>query len=76
MCINTLHKGDDDDDGDDHDVDNNNNNAKGEVTPEIIGPAGTISKSLRQYLRNLPGKHDAIELQNMGTVHILSNVLT
>jgi hypothetical protein len=45
---------------------NNNNNAKGVVTPGIIGPTGTISKSLRQYLSNLSGKHDINELKKLG----------
>jgi len=45
------------------------------VTPVIIGPTGTISKSLGQHLSNLPGKHDISELQNLGTAHILRKVL-
>jgi len=32
-------------------------NVKAKVKPVIIGAIGTISKSLRQYLRNIPGKH-------------------
>jgi len=31
--------------------------------PVIIGATGTISKSLRQYLSNIPGKHEIKELQ-------------
>ena len=38
------------DDDDNNDNDNNNNN--------------NISKSLRQYLSNIPGKHEIKELQN------------
>jgi hypothetical protein len=38
-------------------------NVKAEVKPVIIGVTGTISKSLRQYLSNIPGKHEIKELQ-------------
>ena len=47
---------------------------KAKVILVIIGTTGTISKSLRQYLSNIPGKHKIKELQNtaiLGTVHIL-----
>jgi len=33
-------------------------NVKAKVIPVIIGATGTISKSLRQYLSNIPGEHD------------------
>ena len=33
------------------------------MIPAIIGTNGTISKSLRQYLSNIPGKHEIKELQ-------------
>jgi hypothetical protein len=33
-------------------------NVKAEVIPVITGTTGTISKSLRQYLSNIPGKRD------------------
>ena len=33
-------------------------NVKAKVMPVIIGATGTISKSLRQYLSNIPGKHE------------------
>jgi len=33
------------------------------VIPVIIGATGTISKSLRQYLSNVTGKHEIKELQ-------------
>jgi hypothetical protein len=33
------------------------------VVTVIIGAAGTISKSLRKYLNNTPGKRDIKELQ-------------
>jgi hypothetical protein len=38
-------------------------NAKAKVTAVIIGVNGTISKSLRQFLSNIPGKHEIKELQ-------------
>ena len=33
-------------------------NVKTKVTPVIIGANDAISKSLRIYLSNIPGKHD------------------
>ena len=33
-------------------------NVKAEVKPLIIAVTGTISKSLRQYLSNIPGMHE------------------
>ena len=36
---------------------------KAKVIPVIIGATGTISKSLRQYLSNISGKHEIKELQ-------------
>jgi hypothetical protein len=36
---------------------------KTKVIPVIIGAIGTISKSLRQYLSNIPGNHEIKELQ-------------
>ena len=48
------------------------------VIPVIIGATGTISKSLRQYLSNIPGKHEIKELQTtaiLGTAHKLWEVL-
>ena len=44
----------------------------------IIGTTGTISKSLRQYLSNIPGKHEIKELLKtsiLGPAHILWKVL-
>ena len=44
----------------------------------IIIINGTISKSLRQYLINIPGKHEIKDLQKtaiLGTAHILRKVL-
>jgi hypothetical protein len=36
---------------------------KAEVIPIITEVNGTISKSLRQYLSNIPGKHKIKEIQ-------------
>jgi hypothetical protein len=36
-------------------------NVKAKVMPVITGATGTISKSLRQYLNNVPVKHDIKE---------------
>ena len=44
----------------------------------IIGVTGTISKSFRKYVSNIPGKHEVKELQKtaiLGTAHILRKVL-
>jgi len=49
-------------------------NVKAKVIPIIIWVIGTISKSLRQYLSNMPGEHEIKELLKtaiLGTVHIL-----
>jgi len=37
-------------------------NVKTKVIPVIIGATGTISKSFRKYVSNIPGKHDVQEL--------------
>jgi len=53
-------------------------NVKAKVIPVIIGATGTISKSLRQYLSNIPGKHGIKELQKtaiLDTAHKLRQVL-
>jgi len=53
-------------------------NVKMKVIPVIIGATGTISKSFRKYVSNIPGKHEVKELQKtsiLGTAHILRNVL-
>jgi hypothetical protein len=49
-------------------------NVKTSVIPVIIGTTGTISKSFRKYLGNVPGIHEVKELQKtatLGTAHIL-----
>jgi len=53
-------------------------NVKAKVMPVIIRATGTISKSFRKYMRNIPGKHEVKGLQKtaiLGTAHILRNVL-
>jgi hypothetical protein len=53
-------------------------NIKTNVIPVIIGATGTISKSFRKYLSNVPGIHEVKELQEtaiLGTAHILWKVL-
>ena len=53
-------------------------NVKTKVIPIIIGVTGTISKSFRKYMSNIPGKHEVKELQKtaiLGTAHILWKVL-
>jgi hypothetical protein len=54
-------------------------NVKARVIPVVIGATGTISKSFRKYVSNIPEKHDVKELQKtaiLGTAHILRKVLT
>jgi hypothetical protein len=54
-------------------------NVKTKVIVVIIGATGTISKSFRKYMINIPGNHEVMELQKtaiMGTAHILRKVLT
>ena len=49
------------------------------MIPVIIGATGTISKSFRKYIINIPGNHEVKELQKtaiLGTAHILRKVLT
>ena len=49
------------------------------VIPVIIGATGTISKSFRKYVSDIPGNHDVKALQKtaiLGTAHILGKVLT
>jgi len=53
-------------------------NVKTKVIPIIIGATGTISKSFRKYVSNIPGKYVVKELQKraiLGTAHILGKVL-
>jgi hypothetical protein len=51
---------------------------KTNVIPVIIGATGTISKSFRKYLSNVPRIDEIKELQKtaiLGTAHILRKVL-
>jgi hypothetical protein len=51
---------------------------KTKVIPVIIGATGTISKSFRKYVSNIPGKQEVKELQKtamLGTAHIIRKVL-
>ena len=52
-------------------------NVKTKVIPVIIGATGTISKSFRKYMSNIPGKHEVTELQKtviLDTAHMLREV--
>jgi len=52
-------------------------NVKTKVIPVITGATGTISKSFRKYVRNIPGKYEVKELQKtaiLGTAHTLRKV--
>jgi len=53
-------------------------NVKTKVIPVIIGAIGTISKSFRKYVSNIPGKHEVKELQKTAilyTAHILRKLI-
>jgi len=53
-------------------------NVKTKMIAVIIVVIGTISKSFRKYVCNIPGKHEVKELQKttiLGTAHILRKVL-
>ena len=53
-------------------------NVKAKLIPVIIGATGTISKTFRKYVSNIPGNHEVKELQKttiLGTAHILRKVL-
>jgi len=53
-------------------------NVKIKVIPVILGATGTILKSFRKYVSNIPGKHKVKELQKtaiLGTAHILRKVI-
>ena len=54
-------------------------NVKTKVIPAIVGATGTIRKSFRKYVSNIPGNHEVKELQKtaiLGTAHVLRKVLT
>jgi hypothetical protein len=51
---------------------------KAKAIPITIGTTGTISKSFRQFLSNITGKHEINVLYKtaiLGTAHILQKVL-
>jgi hypothetical protein len=53
-------------------------NVKTRVIPVKTGATGTISKSFRKYVSDIPGNHDVKELQKtaiLGTAHIFRKVL-
>ena len=53
-------------------------NVKIKVIPAIIAATGTISKSFRKYVSNIPGKHELKKLQKtaiLGTAQILRKVM-
>ena len=53
-------------------------NVKTKVIPVIREATGTISKSFRKYVNNIPGKYEVKELQKtaiLGTAHIFWKVL-
>ena len=53
-------------------------NVKTKVIPVTTGATGAISKSLKKYVSNIPGKHEVKELQKtaiLSTAHILQKVL-
>ena len=53
-------------------------NVKTKVIPVIIGATGTISKTFRKYVSNIPGNNEVKKLQKtviLGTAHILRKVL-
>ena len=48
------------------------------IIPVIIGATGTISKTFRKYVSNIPGNHEVKELHKtaiLGTAHTLRKVL-
>jgi hypothetical protein len=54
-------------------------NVKTRVIPVIRGATGTISKSFRKYVSNIPRNHEVRVQQKtatLGTAHILRKVLT
>jgi len=53
-------------------------NVRTKAIPVIIGATGAISKLFREYVSNIPGKHEVKELQKtaiLGTADILRKVL-
>jgi hypothetical protein len=53
-------------------------NMKCSVIPVVIGATGTVTRHLRKYLEEIPGKHSIDSLQKaaiLGASHILKKVL-
>jgi hypothetical protein len=53
-------------------------NLKGTIIPIITGATGIVTKSLRENLEAIPGKHSIDSLQEtaiLGTSHIIRKVL-
>ena len=53
-------------------------NVKTKEIPVIIATTGTISKTFRKYVSNIPENHEVKKLQKtaiLGTAHILRKVL-
>jgi len=53
-------------------------NVKPNVIPVIVRATGTVSKSFRKYVSNIPINHEVKELQKtaiLSTAHILRKVL-
>ena len=53
-------------------------NVKTKAIRVIIGAIGTISKSFRKYMSNIPGNHEVKELQKtaiLGTAHMFRKLL-
>ena len=48
---------------------------KAKTIPVIAGATGTISRSFRKYLRNLPGKHEIKEIPKNSHIGHYTNVL-
>ena len=54
-------------------------NVRTKMISVIIGATGTILKSFRKYVSDIPGNHKVKELEKtaiLGTAHILRKVLT
>jgi hypothetical protein len=56
----------------------NNNNLKCTILPVVIGATGIVTRSLKNNLEAVPGKHSIDSLQEtalLGTSHIIRKVL-
>jgi len=50
-------------------------NVKSKVIPVIRRAIGTLSKSILQYLSNIPGKHEIKEIQKRKAILVTAQVL-